>query len=56
MDISSILLPYIIFYGHFGKFLVIFGIGIFPRFGVLCREKSGNPDHDPLIRIYFRWQ
>jgi hypothetical protein len=39
--ISSILQPFDIFYGHFGKVVVIWYI--FPRFGILCQEKSGNP-------------
>jgi hypothetical protein len=30
-----------IFYGHLIYFLVIWYI--FPRFGTLCKEKSGNP-------------
>jgi hypothetical protein len=39
----------VLFYGHFGIFcdhLVYFMTiwYIFPRFGMLCREKSGNPD------------
>jgi hypothetical protein len=38
MAIWSISLPFGIFYGHFLYFLVIFGI--------LCQEKSGNPEGD----------
>jgi hypothetical protein len=30
-----------IFCGHFGNFVVIWYI--FPRAGILCQEKSGNP-------------
>jgi hypothetical protein len=33
--ILYILLPFHIFYGHFG---------IFYRLGILCQEKSGNPE------------
>jgi hypothetical protein len=47
MAIMSILRPDGIFYGHLVvpilvQFLVIWYI--FPRFGMLHREKSGNPD------------
>jgi hypothetical protein len=54
MSIWNILWPFGIFYGHleyfmaiwnilwpFGNFVVI--LDIFPRFGILCQEKSGNP-------------
>jgi hypothetical protein len=41
MIIWNILQPLCIFYGHFGNFLVIWYI--FPRFGALYQEKSGNP-------------
>jgi hypothetical protein len=37
----SILLPLEIFYGHLVYFVVIWYI--FPRFGILYQEKSGNP-------------
>jgi hypothetical protein len=30
-----------LFYGHFGNVVVLWYI--FPRFGILCHEKSGNP-------------
>jgi hypothetical protein len=33
------------FYGHFGIVVVIWYI--FPRFGILCQEKSGNPECYP---------
>jgi hypothetical protein len=36
-----------IFYGHLVHFVVI--LYIFPRFGILCREKSGNPGVDGEI-------
>jgi hypothetical protein len=46
-----------LFYGHLEYFTVIWDISwpfdngvviwyIFPRFGILCQEKSGNPDSD----------
>jgi hypothetical protein len=41
MTIWSILLPLEIFYGHLVYFVVIWYI--FPRFGILYQEKSGNP-------------
>jgi hypothetical protein len=41
MAIVSILLPNGIFYGHLVHFMVI--LYIFPRFGLLYQEKSGNP-------------
>jgi hypothetical protein len=33
-----------IFYGHYGN-LVAIGY-IYPRFGILCIEKSGNPGQE----------
>jgi hypothetical protein len=30
-----------VFFGHSGYFTIIWYI--FPRFGILCQEKSGNP-------------
>jgi hypothetical protein len=41
MTIWSILWPLEIFYGHLVYFVVIWYI--FPRFGILDQEKSGNP-------------
>jgi hypothetical protein len=41
MVILSILRPNGIFYGHLIRFEAIWYI--FPRFGMLSREKSGNP-------------
>jgi hypothetical protein len=41
MPIWSILRPLEIFYGHLVDFVVIWYI--FPRFGMLYQEKSGNP-------------
>jgi hypothetical protein len=41
MTILSILRPLEILYGHSVYFVVI--LYIFPRFGILDREKSGNP-------------
>jgi hypothetical protein len=41
MAILSILRLHGIFYGHLVNFVVIWYI--FPRFGMLYREKSGNP-------------
>jgi hypothetical protein len=38
----SILRPFGIFCGHL-EYLWSFGIHIFPRFGMLHQEKSGNP-------------
>jgi hypothetical protein len=42
MTIWIILRPLEIFYGHLVYFVVIWYI--FPRFGILDQEKSGNPD------------
>jgi hypothetical protein len=42
MTIWSILRPLQIFYGHLVYLVVIWYI--FPRFGILDQEKSGNPD------------
>jgi hypothetical protein len=42
MDIWYILQPIIIFYGHLVHLMVVWYI--FSRFGMLYREKSGNPD------------
>jgi hypothetical protein len=37
-----ILWPFGTFYGHL---VILWQLGIFfPRFGLLCQEKSGNPD------------
>jgi hypothetical protein len=41
MTIWSILRPLEIFYGHLEYFVVIWYI--YPRFGILDQEKSGNP-------------
>jgi hypothetical protein len=51
--ILSISRPTGIFYGHLVHFVVIWYI--FTRFGMLYREKSGNPAsvHDPHILILF---
>jgi hypothetical protein len=49
-----------IFYGHLEYFTVIWYIlwpfgnvvviwYIFPRFGLLCQEKSGNPDCNTVV-------
>jgi hypothetical protein len=42
LTIWSILLPLENFYGHLVYFVVVWYI--FPRFGILYQEKSGNPD------------
>jgi hypothetical protein len=42
MTFWTILGPLEIFYGHFVYFVVIWYI--FPRFGILNQEQSGNPD------------
>jgi hypothetical protein len=39
--IWSILLPFGIFYSHLVHFVVF--LVYFPRFGMLCQDKSGNP-------------
>jgi hypothetical protein len=41
MVIRNILQSFGIFYGHW-VMLWKFGVCIFPRFGILCQEKSGN--------------
>jgi hypothetical protein len=42
-----IIRPFGIYYGHLVYLMEIYGklvgIWIFPRFGLLCQEKSGNP-------------
>jgi hypothetical protein len=43
MDTWSILRSSVIFNGHSEQFVVIWYI--FPRFGILYQEKSGNPGH-----------
>jgi hypothetical protein len=43
MDIRPILQAFDMFYGHLVYFVVIWYI--FPRFGMLYQEKSGNPAH-----------
>jgi hypothetical protein len=49
MNTWSILQSFVTFQGYLVKFVVIWYI--FPRFGILDQEKSGNPDtHDPLER------
>jgi hypothetical protein len=49
LDSWSILRSYVIFYGHFVKFVVI--RYIFSRFGILYQEKSGNPGFQELVLI-----
>jgi hypothetical protein len=44
VTIWSILMLLEIFYGHLVNFVVIWYI--FPRFGILCQEKSGNLEQD----------
>jgi hypothetical protein len=41
MDIQSISQQFDIFYGHLAHFVVMWYI--FPRFGMLYQEESGNP-------------
>jgi hypothetical protein len=41
-DIRFILQPFYIFCGRLVYFVVV--CYIFPRVGILCQEKSGNPD------------
>jgi hypothetical protein len=38
-----------IFYGHLVYFVVI--RYIFPGFGILCQEKSGNPDRKIVSKL-----
>jgi hypothetical protein len=48
--ISDILRPFGIFCGHFGYFMVIWYI--FPRFGMLYKEKSGNSGQsNPVLSL-----
>jgi hypothetical protein len=47
MTILSIFRPLEIFYGHLIYF--VFNWYISPRFGILFREKSGNPALDKLL-------
>jgi hypothetical protein len=51
MTIWNILRPFGIFYGHLVYFVSIWYIFVvilvyFSRFGMLCKEKSGNPEVD----------
>jgi hypothetical protein len=48
MTIWSVLLPKVTFYVHLVHFVVIWYI--FPRFGMLYREKSGNPGSAVQLR------
>jgi hypothetical protein len=41
MALWNIVRTFGIFYGHFGNLVAI--LYIFPHFGILCQEKSGNP-------------
>jgi hypothetical protein len=41
IDSWSILRSFVLVYGHWVQFVVIWYI--FSRFGILCQEKSGNP-------------
>jgi hypothetical protein len=41
METWSFLRSFVIFYGHLVQFVVIWHI--FPHFGILYQEKSGNP-------------
>jgi hypothetical protein len=50
MAIWSILGTLEIFYGHLVYFVVIWYI--FPRFGILDQEKSGNPGSDPSFQLF----
>jgi hypothetical protein len=49
MTFWTIIGPLEIFYGHLVYFVVIWYI--FPRFGILDQEKSGNPDLQQVIHI-----
>jgi hypothetical protein len=55
MTICSILRPLEIFLGHLVYFVVIWYI--FPRFGILDQEKSGNPawGNFRLLAIVYFW-
>jgi hypothetical protein len=52
MDTWSILLSFVTFYGHLVQFVVIWYI--FPNFGILYQEKSGNPGCDCSSNILRR--
>jgi hypothetical protein len=45
-----VLLPFGLFYAHLVYFMVIWYIS--PHFGMLHREKSGNPVFDSLLRTF----
>jgi hypothetical protein len=49
LTIWSILRPLQIFYGHMSYFVVIWYV--YPRFGILYQEKSGNPGSDSEAEI-----
>jgi hypothetical protein len=44
-DVWSISRPLVVFYGHSVPFMIIWYI--FPRFGILFQDKSGNPGQHP---------
>jgi hypothetical protein len=50
MSIWYILHLFGIFYGR----LVTLGVTLYilPRFGILCQEKSGNPDQDASVKVF----
>jgi hypothetical protein len=45
-----ILCPFGIYYGHLVYFIAI--LYIFPRFGILLQEKTGNPGANPTTLSY----
>jgi hypothetical protein len=47
MNMWPILLPFDILYSHLVHFVAMWYI--FPRFGILCQEKSGNPGLNSLF-------
>jgi hypothetical protein len=51
MTIWSILRPLEIYYGHLVYFVVIWYI--FPRFGILDQDKSGNPESQFRKQSFF---
>jgi hypothetical protein len=50
-------LPFGLFYGHWKYFMALWynlwQFGIFPRFGILNQEKSGNPGAQAWLNLFF---
>jgi hypothetical protein len=40
-------------YVFYGRLKILWSFGIFPRFGKLCQEKSGNPEDFSGIQLFW---